>query len=74
MAQDHLAGATSARPDRRTIRRPTGKPTLSRLRVLIAEPAPGFHPQTPAQFANDIAIRRIQHHIEQHSTRLILRR
>jgi len=47
---------------------------LTRRRILIPQPAPGFHPQPAAKLTDDIAVSSIQHHIEQHPPRLILRR
>ncbi|MNZ89203.1 hypothetical protein D3C78_1081130 [compost metagenome] len=74
ISKNPLTGAPPAGPDRCTIRCPTGKPALSRCCVLIRQPAPGLHPQAASEFANDLAIGGIEHHIEQHSPGLTLRR
>lgn len=74
MPQHPLTGATPTRPDWRAVVGPASESTLARLRILIAEPAPGFHPQTPAQLTDDIAVRCAQHDIKQHAAHLILSR
>ncbi|MNF88646.1 hypothetical protein D3C84_711440 [compost metagenome] len=73
IAQHHLTGPAPTRPDRCAIGQPTGNPTLTRRWILITQPAPGFHPQPTTEFAHDIAVGGIQHHIQQHSPCLILR-
>ena len=74
MPQDHLAGAASADPEWRAVFQPAGKAALARLRIVVAQPAPGLDPQASAQHADRLAVRGAEHHIEQELSGLFLGR